>query len=113
MTTVETQSIVAEVLKALRANAVTIDELTPQTSLADTDKIEISGGKSITYAQLAELITSDITEEVSTIGKNLTQLGTSTSVSITSHQQTLSAHATAIANNAVAIEELKADPYRW
>lgn len=112
MTTVETQSIVAEVLKALRANAVTIDELTPQTSLADTDKIEISGGKSITYAQLAELITSDITEEVSTIGKNLTQLGTSTSESITSHQQTLSAHATAITNNHAAIEELKADPHR-
>lgn len=65
MTEKEKQSIVEAVLSAVRTNSRTIVQLTPVTSLANSDSLEVSGGKKITFLKLKELIASSVvvTEE--------------------------------------------------
>ncbi len=50
------QNIVSAVLSSVRTNSRTIDQLTPVTSLSDSDSIEISGGKKVSYKILKDLI---------------------------------------------------------
>lgn len=50
------QSIVSAVLSSIRTNSRTIEQLTPVTSLNDSDSIEVGGGKRITYGTLKQLI---------------------------------------------------------
>lgn len=52
----ETQSIINAVISAIRTNSRTIDQLTPVTSLSDSDCFEINDGKKVTYKVLKELI---------------------------------------------------------
>ena len=54
----EQQSIVSAVLSSIRTNSRTIDQLTPVTSLSDSDSFEIAGGKRVTYKVLRDLIAS-------------------------------------------------------
>ena len=54
----EQQSIVSAVLSSIRTNSRTIDQLTPVTSLSDSDSFEINGGKRVTYKVLRDLIAS-------------------------------------------------------
>ena len=54
----EQQSIVSAVLSSIRTNSRTIDQLTPVTSLSETDSFEINGGKRVTYKVLRDLIAS-------------------------------------------------------
>ena len=65
MTTEDLQEIVAAVIAALKTNGKTIDQLTAVTSLADSDNLEVSGGKKIAFSKLKELVASDVvvTEE--------------------------------------------------
>ena len=54
----ELQSIISAVLSSIRTNSKTIDQLTPVTSLSETDCFEINGGKKVTYKVLRDLIAS-------------------------------------------------------
>lgn len=65
MTPEELQEVVAAVIAALKTNGKTIDQLTAVTSLADTDNLEISNGKKVSFGKLKELVASSvvITEE--------------------------------------------------
>ena len=65
MTNEELQTVVAAVIQALKTNGKTIDQLTPVTSLANSDNLEVSGGKKIAFSKLKELVASAVvvTEE--------------------------------------------------
>ena len=65
MTDEELQTVVAAVIQALKTNGKTIAQLTPVTSLANSDSLEVSGGKKIAFSKLKELVASAvvITEE--------------------------------------------------
>lgn len=52
MTNEEKQEIIAAVLEALSTNSKTISNLTPVTSLMDSDLFEVAGGSRITFANL-------------------------------------------------------------
>ena len=70
MTSEEKQEIITAVLAALHTNSKTIAQLTPVTSLEDTDSFEISGGRRITFAVLRSLIeamSSSDTEGLATL----------------------------------------------
>ncbi len=56
LTTDELQSIVTQVLSALRTNSNTIGQLPPVISLGAEDSFEIAGGKRVTYETLYALI---------------------------------------------------------
>jgi lambda repressor-like predicted transcriptional regulator len=56
MTPEELQEVVAAVIAALKTNGKTIDQLTAVTSLADTDNLEISNGKKVSFGKLKELV---------------------------------------------------------
>ena len=56
MTEQELQTIVNEVLSAIRTNSRTIGQLTSVTSLADGDYFEVAGGKKVAYSVLRDLI---------------------------------------------------------
>lgn len=58
ITSDELQSIVSAVLSSIRTNSRTIDQLTPVTALADTDNIEVHGGKRVVFSILRNLILS-------------------------------------------------------
>ena len=65
MTNEELQTVVAAVIQSLKTNGKTIDQLTPVTSLANSDSLEVSGGKKIAFSKLKELVASSVvvTEE--------------------------------------------------
>lgn len=67
----EMQSIVSAVLSAIRTNSLTIDQLTPVTSLSDNDSFEINGGRRVPFALLRELI---IALESETRSKSIAEL---------------------------------------
>lgn len=52
----EKTAIINEVLQAIKTNSRTIDQLSAVTSVADTDCIELSGGKKVSYAVLRGLL---------------------------------------------------------
>lgn len=52
----ELQGIINAVLSSIRTNSLTIDQLTPVTSLSDDDSFEINGGKRITYRMLEHFL---------------------------------------------------------
>lgn len=56
MTESEKQVIIDAVLSALRTNSRTIEQLTPVSSLSESDYFEVNGGRRIAYAVLAKLI---------------------------------------------------------
>lgn len=58
LTSTEMQSVIDAVISSLRTNAKTIDQLTPVSTLADNDQIEVSGGKRVAYSVLKQLIGS-------------------------------------------------------
>lgn len=58
ITSDELQSIVSAVLSSIRTNSRTIDQLTPVTALADTDNLEVHGGKRVVFSILRNLILS-------------------------------------------------------
>lgn len=65
MTNEELQTVIAAVIQALKTNGKTIAQLTPVTSLADSDCLEVGGGKKIAFSKLKELVASAVvvTEE--------------------------------------------------
>lgn len=58
LTSDEIQSIVSRVLSSLRTNSKTINDLSPVTSLTDSDWFEVAGGKKVAYSVLRDLIAS-------------------------------------------------------
>jgi hypothetical protein len=58
MTTDELNSIVAQVISAIRTNSKTIDQLSAVTSLGDDDYFEVNGGRKVSYSVLMNLINS-------------------------------------------------------
>ena len=58
ITSDELQTIVSAVLSSIRTNSRTIDQLTPVTALADTDNLEVHGGKRVVFSILRNLILS-------------------------------------------------------
>lgn len=60
MTNEELQTVVATVIQALKTNGKTIAQLTPVTSLANSDSLEVSGGKKIAFSKLKELVASAV-----------------------------------------------------
>ncbi|MDE7465018.1 MAG: hypothetical protein K2M59_03965 [Muribaculaceae bacterium] len=52
----ELQTIINSVLSAIQTNARSIDQLTPVTSLGDTDYFEVSGGKRVSYDVISKLV---------------------------------------------------------
>lgn len=85
----EMQSIVTAVLSAIRTNSRTIGQLTPVTSLSDSDSFEIDGGKRVTYAVLRDLIASLSSTEQDSL-RNLITKCELKSVSITTTESTAS-----------------------
>ena len=91
MTDEEKQAIISDVLKSLETNSVTVEQLTATTSLADTDSIEVSGGRRVTYATLKELIKAAIADLLNDYGgsvsgkslKSATATATASEVTIT------------------------------
>lgn len=75
MTDTEKQAIIDAVIDAvlssLRTNSRTINELTPTTSIDETDYFELNGGRRIAYCNLAEQISSITTTELETVGNDL------------------------------------------
>ena len=65
MTPEELQEVVAAVIAALKTNGKTIDQLTPVTTLANSDNLEVSNGKKVSFGKLKELVASSVvvTEE--------------------------------------------------
>lgn len=61
MTNEELQDVVAAVIQALKTNSKTISQLTPVTTLADADNLEVSGGKRIAFEKLKELVAAAVT----------------------------------------------------
>lgn len=59
----ELNSIISSVLSSIRTNSKTIEQMTPATSLGETDYFEVSGGKKVSYSVLKELIGSMSTED--------------------------------------------------
>lgn len=66
MTNEELQDVVAAVIQALKTNSKTISQLTPVTTLADADNLEVSGGKRIAFEKLKELVAPDIADDLNT-----------------------------------------------
>ncbi len=64
MTQEEKNTIIGEVLSSIRTNSKTIADLTPVTSLSDSDSFEVGGGKRVTYKTLSDLISSMSTEDL-------------------------------------------------
>lgn len=60
MTDDEKLEIVNRVISAIRTNAKTIPQLTSVLTASDTDYIELSGGKKISYKSLFEAISADV-----------------------------------------------------
>ncbi len=60
MTNEELQTVVATVIQALKTNGKTIAQLTPVTSLTNSDSLEVSGGKKIAFSKLKELVASAV-----------------------------------------------------
>lgn len=60
MTNEELQTVVAAVIQSLKTNSKTIAQLTPVTSLATSDSLEVSGGKRIEFSKLKELVASAV-----------------------------------------------------
>jgi hypothetical protein len=58
MTTDELNSIVAQVISAIRTNSKTIDQLSAVDSLGDEDYFEVNGGRKVSYSVLMTLINS-------------------------------------------------------
>lgn len=54
----EKDSIVSAVLASIRTNSKTIDQLTPVTTLSDTNYFEIDGGKKVSYEVLGNLLSA-------------------------------------------------------
>lgn len=61
MTQEEFDAIVAAVIASLKTNGKTIAQLTPVTSLANSDSLEVSGGKKISFGKLKEIVAADVT----------------------------------------------------
>ena len=61
MTPEELQEVVAAVIAALKTNGKTIDQLTAVTALANSDNLEVSGGKKISFGKLKEIVAADVT----------------------------------------------------
>ena len=78
----ELNSIVSAVLSSIRTNSKTIEQMTPATSLGETDYFEVSGGKKVSYSVLKELIGSMSTEDQDSLRTQIEQAALK-SVSIT------------------------------
>lgn len=99
------QSIAAAVISSIRTNAKTIAQLTPVSTLADTDEIEIGGGKKVTYATLKALIYAKIEDVRSSLQGGITSEATAR----TNADQELAGRITAEADRAVSAEQLLND----
>lgn len=87
MTDSELTTIVSRVLTSLQTNSKTIEDLTPVTSLSDTDVFEIGGGKKVTYKVLRDLIASMSSADQDSL-KTLVNKCELKSVSITTTEST-------------------------
>jgi hypothetical protein len=87
MTTDELQSIVTQVISAIRTNSKTIDQLSAVESLGDGDYFEVNGGRKVAYATLRDLIASLSTTEQDSI-KTLINKNVLKSVSFTVGEST-------------------------
>lgn len=71
----ELQSIINSVLSSIQTNARSIEQLTPVTSLGDTDYFEVSGGKRVSYEVITQLIEDMVSEHddglLTLINKNI------------------------------------------
>lgn len=69
----ELNSIISSVLSSIRTNSKTIEQMTPATSLGETDYFEVSGGKKVSYSVLKELIGSMSTEDQDSLRTQIEQ----------------------------------------
>lgn len=87
----ELQSIINAVLSAIRTNSMTIDQLTPVTSLSESDAFEIGGGKKVTYKVLRDLIMSLSSNDQDSLSVSISKCELkSASISTTESTATLS-----------------------
>lgn len=63
----ELNSIISSVLSSIRTNSKTIEQMTPATSLGETDYFEVSGGKKVSYSVLKELISSMLIDDIDSL----------------------------------------------
>lgn len=100
MTTEEKNAIVNDILASLATNSKTIEQLTPVTTLADDDVIEVGGGRYVTFAILKSLVSElsddDLTSLQSQINNrdlmsvSVTSGSDSIKLSISSRNKTIS-----------------------
>lgn len=72
----ELNSIISSVLSSIRTNSKTIEQMTPATSLGETDYFEVSGGKKVSYSVLKELIGSMLTDDIDSLRTQIEQAKT-------------------------------------
>ena len=61
MTNEELQQVVAAVIASLKTNGKTISQLTPVTTMSDSDNLEVSGGKKIAFSYLKAAVAAAVT----------------------------------------------------
>lgn len=73
--TQDQQTIFDAVITALRTNSKTIDQLTPQASLADSDYFELNGGRKVSYATMKSMFAALSDADIVNINQAITNAG--------------------------------------
>lgn len=73
--TQDQQTIFDAVITALRTNSKTIDQLTPQASLADSDYFELNGGRKVSYATLKSMFAALSDADIVNLNQAITKAG--------------------------------------
>ena len=74
LTQEEIQSVINAVISAIRTNSRMISQLTPVTTLSDTDSFEIGVGKRVAYSILNQLINAPNVEKAAQTDAALSRL---------------------------------------
>lgn len=72
LTPEEQQAIITAVISAIRTNSLSIDQLTPVQTVLEDDKIELSGGRSVTMAVIKQFVIN--LNEIQSISTEVTKL---------------------------------------
>lgn len=84
--TQDQQTIFDAVITALRTNSKTIDQLTPQASLADSDYFELNGGRKVSYATMKSMFAALSDADIVNLNQAITNALEQASTAMTAAQ---------------------------
>lgn len=84
--TQDQQTIFDAVITALRTNSKTIDQLTPQASLADSDYFELNGGRKVSYATMKSMFAALSDADIVNLNQAITNALEQASAAMTAAQ---------------------------